>query len=105
MDSKQLSAQTDSWVLACLRTSRAGLTLREVRVRLWDQIPAEIRSSWQVLVVGDQVSRSLHQLTREGVVRHDRFAMRWQLVVPDHDLDAPSETRAVPEGEQSELSF
>ncbi len=105
MDSKQLSAQTDSWILACLAVGTvgpAGLTLREIRQRLWEQIPADIRSSWQVLLVGDQVSRSLNQLTREGVVRHDKYAMRWQLITRGEDVAAPP-TRTVPDGEQSEL--
>ncbi|WP_285597803.1 hypothetical protein [Kineosporia sp. NBRC 101731] len=104
MDSRQLSAATDTWVLACLATGRGGLTLREIRERLWDHIPADVRSTWQVLVVGDQVSRSLHQLTREGTVRHDRHAMRWQLITSQPQLDAPP-TRPVPAGEQSEFSL
>ncbi|MBT0773186.1 hypothetical protein KIH74_29855 [Kineosporia sp. J2-2] len=104
MDHNQLSARTDTWVLACLATNPAGMTLREIRVRLWDELPADVRSSWEVLVIGDQVSRSLHQLAREGVVRHDRYAMRWQAVAPEQHLPAPP-TRVVPGGEQSEFSL
>ncbi|GLY16811.1 hypothetical protein LWF15_07780 [Kineosporia rhizophila] len=102
MDSKQISAQTDTWILACLAAGPAPMTLREIRERLWAQIPAEIRSSWKVLLVGDQVSRSLNQLAREGVVRHDKYAMRWELATRDQDMAAPP-TRAVPDGEQDQL--
>jgi hypothetical protein len=102
MDSKLLSAQTDTWILACLATGPAGMTLREIRERLWPQIPADIRSSWEVLLVGDQVSRSLNQLAHEGLVRHDKYAMRWQLVTRDQDMTPPP-TRAVPGGEQDLL--
>jgi hypothetical protein len=102
MDSKQLSALTDTWILACLATGPAGMTLRQIRERLWEQIPAEVRSSWEILLVGDQVSRSLNQLAREGVVTHDKYAMRWQLMTRDREVAAPP-TRAVPDGEQSLL--
>ncbi|GAB3275081.1 hypothetical protein [Kineosporia babensis] len=102
MDSKLLSAQTDTWILACLAAGPAGMTLREIRQRLWEQIPTDVRSSWEVLLVGDQVSRSLNQLAREGVVRHDKYAMRWELITRDQEMAAPP-TRTVPDGEQRHL--
>jgi transposase len=36
-----------------------GLTLGEVRRRLWPLVPTEVRESWKILLVGDEISRTL----------------------------------------------
>jgi transposase len=36
-----------------------GLTLGEVRRRLWPLVPKEVRESWKILLVGDEISRTL----------------------------------------------
>lgn len=101
-DSEARQRQLETWILQCLASDPSGLRVRELRMRLWELLPADVRSSWEVLVIGDQVSKSLNALLRQGVVTHHRSNSRWQIISRSGTLPAPV-TQPVPEGEQSEL--
>lgn len=101
-DSEARQRQLETWILQCLASDPSGLRVRELRMRLWDLLPVDVRSSWEVLVIGDQVSKSLNALLRQGVVVHHRSNARWQIVDRSKQLPAP-QTQDVPAGEQGEL--
>jgi hypothetical protein len=82
-----LKFQIREWLLGILTDSPEGLTLGEVRQRLWPLVPAEIRESWKILLVGDEISRTLNNLKREGLLDHERE--RWRTRRPPKDLGSP----------------
>jgi hypothetical protein len=87
MDYPRLKAQVREWLLEILTCSPEGLTLRQVRERLWPMVPADIRDSWEILLVGDEISRTLNSLKSERLVDHELG--RWRGRRPPKDLGPP----------------
>jgi hypothetical protein len=50
-------------------------------------VPAEVRESWRILLVGDEISRTLNNLKNEGLLDHERE--RWRTRRPPKDLGPP----------------
>ena len=86
-DYPRLKSQVREWLLGILADSPEGLTLRQVRERLWPMVPAETRDSWEILLVGDEISRTLNNLKSEGLLDHERG--RWRARRPPKDLGPP----------------
>jgi hypothetical protein len=86
-DYPKLKSQVREWLLGILADSSERLTLRQVRERLWSMVPAEIRDSWEILLVGDEISRTLNNLKSERLVDHERG--RWRARQPPKDLGPP----------------
>jgi hypothetical protein len=86
-DYPRLKSQVREWLLGILADSSEGLTLRQVRERLWPMVPAEIRDSWEILLVGDEISRTLNDLKNERLVNHEQG--RWRARRPPKDLGPP----------------
>ncbi len=102
-ESEARQRQLEEWILLCLASDPSGLRVRELRMRLWERLPADVRATWEVLVIGDQMSKVLNTLARQGVITHTRSNSRWQITRRSGNPPAPVATDAVPEGEQSEL--
>ena len=82
-----LKSQVREWLLGILADSPEGLTVGQVRQRLWPMVPAEVRGSWKILLVGDEISRALNNLKSEGLLHHERE--RWRTRRPPEDLGPP----------------
>jgi hypothetical protein len=86
-DYPRLKSQVREWLLGILADSPEGLTLAQVRERLWPMVPAEVRGSQEVLLVGDEISRTLNKLKSERLLDHERG--RWHARRPPKDLGPP----------------
>jgi hypothetical protein len=86
-DYPDLKSQVREWLLGILADSPEGLTLAQVRERLWPMVPAEFRESPEVLLVGDEISRTLNNLKSERLLDHERG--RWRARRPPKDLGPP----------------
>jgi hypothetical protein len=86
-DSPRLKSQVREWLLEILADKPEGLTLRQVRERLWPMVPAATRDSWEILLVGDEISRTLNNLKSEGLLDHERG--RWRARRPPKESGPP----------------
>ncbi|MGK5112773.1 hypothetical protein [Geodermatophilus sp. CPCC 205506] len=59
--------------------SALGMTRREMHAPLWERLPAQVKSSWVVLRVGDEISKTLSDLEKHRRVGHDADAGLWWL--------------------------
>jgi hypothetical protein len=98
-----LKFQVREWLLGILTDSLEGLTLGEVRQRLWPLVPAEIRDSWEILLVGDEISRTLNSLKNERLVDHELG--RWRGRRPPKDLGPPPRLMGWIQGGRQEALF
>jgi hypothetical protein len=86
-DYPRLKSQVREWLLEILADPPEGLTLRQLRERLWPMVPAESRDSWEILLLGDEISRVLNKLKSERLVDHEQG--RWRVRRPRKDLGPP----------------
>lgn len=106
MDLARLKHDLEIWILDVLsHAPTSGVTVQQLRQELWPRIPADVRGSWMILWVGDQVSRCLHRLEATHLAKHDARAARWMVVTSGpllRSLAAPP-THTVGAGEQDNL--
>jgi hypothetical protein len=86
-DFPDLKSLVRGWLLEILADSPEGLTLPQVRERLWPMVPADVRESRKILLVGDEISRTLNKLKSEGLLDHERGW--WRARRPPKDLGPP----------------
>jgi hypothetical protein len=86
-DCPDLKPQVREWLLGILADSPEGLTLAQMRKRLWPMVPPEFRESPEILRVGDEISRTLNKLKSERLLDHERG--RWRARRPPKDLGPP----------------
>jgi hypothetical protein len=102
-DYSELKPLVRDWLRGILADSPEGLTLQEVRQRLWETVPAKIRESSGILVVGDEISRTLSNLKIERLVDHELG--RWRARRPPKDLGPPPSPMGWIQGGHQEALF
>jgi hypothetical protein len=84
-----------NWILDVLADRQNDASVQEIREGLWSRIPAEVKHSWVILWVGDQISRTLHSLAAKKLVEHDPRSGLWRLYVESQSKPNQPPTRSV----------
>ena len=105
-DLRGLRVALRRWLVRALNQMPQSLTLAEIRSELWRCLPAQVKSSPNVLWLGHEIGRSLGSLAREGLISHSTESGRGVWGGPTISaplLKPPQSTSAVPLGMQSAL--
>ncbi len=67
------------WLLAALsECPDQAFSLAELRRAVWPHVPAAVRGSPAILWVGDELSRTLNRLKKQGQVTKDEARGGWR---------------------------